>query len=196
MRAPHWFCGSRRTAAGGALLVLASLAGCAYGPSDGQLNAAVRAATALRAQTRAQYLAVARAARQVRANGGFLDIGLGPAGGELYPCPSPITAPIRPEYVISLSLPGGTDPDDGQVTQLRAAISDLELDLRHEGFGPFSIDPNDSGYRLAWRGSGRVELSTFSYGPDYPPAGVHVLIVSGCARFDPAALPDLPASLR
>lgn len=200
MRTPDWTRGSRRTAASVALLAVASIAGCASGPTDAQLYAAEQTATALRAQAWAQYHAVARAASQVRVNGGFQDLGV-PTGGELYPCPSPITAPIRPaspgdysprqEYVISLTLRGGTDPDDGQVTQLQSAISDLELGLQHEGFGHFRLDPNDNGYRLAWRGSARVEVSPFSDSPDSPPAGVYVLLVSRCARFDPAALPDL-----
>jgi hypothetical protein len=200
VRSPFWFGGSRRTAACGALLALASVAGCASGPTAGQLNAGVRTATALSAQAWAQYRAVVRVASQVRVNRGFQDLESVPTG-ELYPCPSPITAPIRPaspgeysprqEYVISLSLRGGIDPDDGQVTQLQAAISDLELGLRHEGFGPFGPDPYDYGYRLAWRGSGRVEVTPFSDFADYPPAGVYVLIVSRCAWFDPAALPDL-----
>jgi hypothetical protein len=191
MRLPRWFRGSRRMAACGALLALSSVAGCGSGETFAQTYAAGRTATALRAQAWSQYLAVVRAARQVRVNGGFLDLGQAPTGGEMYPCPSPITAPIRPaspgeyssrqEYVIPLSLRSGTDPDDGQVTQMPAAVSDLELGLRHEGFGQFSVDPNDPGYRIAWRGSGRVEVSTFSYSLDAPPAGVYLLIVSGCA---------------
>jgi len=137
---------------------------------------------------------------QVRVNGGFEDLGV-PTGGSLYPCPSPITVPIRPaspgeysprqEYVTSLTLRSGTDPDDGQVRRLQAAISGLELGLRHEGFGHFRLDPNDNGYRLAWRGSAWVEVSPFSDSPDFPPAGVYVLLVSRCALFDPAALRDL-----
>jgi hypothetical protein len=185
----------------GALLALAALSGCASAPTPGQSNAALATATALRAQASAQYRAVVRAASQVRVDGGFEEIGVAPIGGALFPCPSPITAPIQPaapgeyssrqEYVIPLDLRGGTNPEDDNVTQLQAAISDFEAGLRHEGFGRFSLDPNDAGYHLAWRGSGRVEVTTFSYLPDYPPAGIYLLIVSRCGQFDPAALADL-----
>ena len=203
MRSPDWSQGSHRTATGIALPALTLVAGCSSGPTDAQLFAADRAATALRAQVWAEYLAAARAARQVRVDGGFPDLGV-PTGGSLYPCPSPITAPIWPqpgeysprqEYAITLTLRGGTAPADGQETQLQAAISDLELGLRHEGFGHFSRDSNDNGFRIAWQSGARVEVSLFSDFPDYPPAGVCVLLVSRCARFDPAALPDLTTRL-
>lgn len=210
MRCHGWLRNSRHIAMCGALLGLGSVAGCAYGPSPAEVNAGVRTATALNAQAWSQYSAVIRAARQVRANGGFEDYGTHTLAaqptGELFPCPSPITAPIRPaspgqyspsqEYVITLTLSGGTNPDNGQPTQLPTAISDLELGLRHEGFGKFSIDPHDPGYHLAWRGSGRVEVSTFSYVVDGPPAGVYLLIVSRCGAFSPAALPGVVTMLR
>ena len=67
--------------------------------------------------------------------------------------------------------------------------------MRHEGFGHFSRDSNDNGFRIAWQSGARVEVSLFSDFPDYPPAGVYVLLVSRCARFDPAALPDLTTRL-
>jgi hypothetical protein len=205
MRSSGWFQASRRIATWGALLALASVAGCSAGPTGDQVNAGMRTAAALSAQAWAQYFAVVRAASRVRVNGGFQDLGELPVG-ELYPCPKPITAPIQPaspgeysprqEYVISLALRGGTSPDNGQLTHLQAAISDLELGLRHEAFGRFSLDRNDPGYHLAWRGSGRVEVTTFSDFPDYPPAGVYILIVSRCGQFDPTALPDLITWLR
>ena len=50
MRTPDWSRGSRRTATSVALLAVASIAGCASGPTDAQLYAAERTATALRAQ--------------------------------------------------------------------------------------------------------------------------------------------------
>jgi hypothetical protein len=96
MRSPDWSQGSHRTATGIALPALTLVAGCSSGPTDAQLFAADRAATALRAQVWAEYLAAARAARQVRVDGGFPDLGV-PTGGSLYPCPSPITAPIWPQ---------------------------------------------------------------------------------------------------
>lgn len=95
-----------------------------------------------------------------------------------------------------LELRGGIDPDDGQATQLAAAISDLELGLRHEGFGKFGTDPDDPAYRLSWRCSGRVEVTTFSDSAESPAVGVTVLIVSRCAQFDPAAVGDVVTWLR
>jgi hypothetical protein len=154
----------------------------------------------------AQYFAVVRAASHAWATGGYEELGVVPIGGALFPCPSPITAPIQPaspgeysprlEYVIPLDLRGGTNPDNGQLTRLQAAVSDLELGLRREGFGRFSLDSHDPGYYFAWRGSGRVEVAIFNDFANYPPTGVYVLIVSRCARFDPAALPDLLTWLR
>jgi len=201
---PGWFQGAHRRALCGVLLALAVIAGCASGPSPGQINNGLRTAAALNAQAWAQYHAVLRAANGVRVDRGLHSLGV--PTGELFPCPSPVTAPIkaaspgdyppREEYVIPFFLRGGESSPDGQPTQLQAAISDLELGLRHEGFGRFTLDRYDGFYHLAWRGSGMVRLTTTSDGPDTQPTGLYLLIVSRCAEFDAPALPDVITSMR
>lgn len=196
--------GSHRTGVSGALLALALIAGCASEPDPAQVNAGLRTAAALNAQAWAQYRAVVRAANRIRIDRGLHSLGV--PSGELFPCPSPITAPIKPagpgeyppreEYVIPFFLRGGASSVNGQPTQLQAAISALELGLRHEGFGTFTIDPSDAFYHLAWRGSGMVKLTTTSDGPGTQPTGLYLLIVSRCAQFDSAALPDVITSMR
>lgn len=202
---PGWFQGPHRAGVCGALSALSLIAGCASEPDPGQVNAGLRTAAALSGQAWAQYRAVVRAAKQVRTDRGLHSLGV--PLGQLFPCPAPVTAPITPaspgqyppreEYVIPFFLRGGEGSVNGRPTQLQAAISELELGLRRQGFGTFTPDRYDGFYRLAWRGSGMVKLTTTnSDGPDTQPTGLYVLIVSRCAQFDPAALPDVIIALR